>query len=272
LTATTAAGDINIEAIGDTRIPVLSALLGSTNLSVGGSLAIDALSGANITLKSPGAIDIGTLTATVSANLAANTIHAGIVQPAGALAPLALNFTGLNGTIAKSVVVTIDAPNGSTIAQLFATDAAVTANSDRVAIQKGFVPGPLELGTLTQDILLNNRSPAPVIGPTMQLYGPDKLFSLIQNGNIIITTDHIVAYDVTAAVTALSAFEGMSFVRDIPREMHNGAPVTVDEIKKDGKTFYVIGLSPSAMLEAAAIPKSVESIGTGPAVNTDGLQ
>ena len=75
-----------------------------------------------------------------------------------------------------------------------------------------------------------------------------------------------------AAVTALSVFEGMSFVRDFPRNMENGEPLSIDEVKKDGKTFYVIGLSPSAMLDAFAIPKPVESVGSGPAVNLDGIQ
>ena len=45
---------------------------------------------------------------------------------------------------------------------------------------------------------------------------------------------------------------------------------TTENPKKGGKTTYVIGLSPSAVLEAFAIPKAVESIGSGPAVNLDG--
>jgi hypothetical protein len=69
----------------------------------------------------------------------------------------------------------------------------------------------------------------------------------------------------------LGAYPGMSFVRDIPRDAQNGEPISIDEVKKDGRTTYVIGLSPSAMLDAFAVPKSVQSIGSGPAVNLDGL-
>jgi hypothetical protein len=54
--------------------------------------------------------------------------------------------------------------------------------------------------------------------------------------------------------------------------MENGEPLSVSEVTKGGKTFYVIGLSPSAMLDAFAIPKSVESVGAGPAVNLDGVE
>ena len=64
----------------------------------------------------------------------------------------------------------------------------------------------------------------------------------------------------------------MSFIRDFPRDMISGELLSVDEVKKDGRTFYVLGLSPSVMLDAFAIPQPVQSIGTGPAVNTDGLQ
>ena len=110
-----------------------------------------------------------------------------------------------------------------------------------------------------------------MVGPSLQLFGPGKPFTLIQAGNAVFTTDFVVSYGVDAAVTALGVYQGMSFVRDIPRDAQNGEPVSVDEVKKDGKTTYVIGLSPSAMLEAFALPKSVQSVGSGPAVNIDGL-
>jgi hypothetical protein len=148
----------------------------------------------------------------------------------------------------------------------------VTTNGVKVGILNGFVPGKLTLDTPSQDIVLDNRSPVPTVGPSLQLYGPGRLFTLIQNNNAIFTTDFAVSYGVNSAVTALSVFEGMSFVRDFPRSMENGEPLSINEVKKDGKTFYVIGLSPSAMLDAFAIPKSVESVGSGPAVNLDGIQ
>ena len=66
--------------------------------------------------------------------------------------------------------------------------------------------------------------------------------------------------------------EGLSFIRDFPRSMQNGEPLSIEEVKKDGKTFYVIGLSPSATLDSFAIPKSVENVGSGPAVNLDGVE
>ena len=186
--------------------------------------------------------------------------------------PLVVSFTGPNGGLASSVVVDTNTPNGTIFKQLFATDAKVTTNGLMVDIQNGFVPGQLVLTTPTQNILLNNRSAVPVLGPTMQLYGPGHPFRLIQNGNAIVTTDFVVSYGVNAAVTGLGVWQGISFVRDFPRDIRNGEILTVDEVTKDGKTFYVIGLSPSAKLDGMSIPKSFETIGTGPAVNLDGLQ
>jgi hypothetical protein len=271
LSASTIGGDINIEAIGNVRIPLLSAPLGSTNLSVGGDLAIDHVTGRTVTFKSPGDVDIATITATLAVNIAANSIHAGIVQPPGSPSPLVIDFTGPNGTLAQNIGVTIDAPGGTNFTHLFATDVAITTNSAKVGILDGFVPGMLDLVTASQHIVLDNRNPSPRVGPSMQLYGPGKPFVLIQNGNAIYTTDYVVSYGVNSAATALSAYDGMSFVRDFPLAMQNGAQFTVEEVKKGGKSIYVIGVSPAAMLDALAIPKSVESVGTGPAVNLEGL-
>jgi hypothetical protein len=228
--------------------------------------------GANVKFNSQGDVNIGTIEVVNSLKIAANTIEAGVVQPAGSPSPLVINFTGPNGGIAQKIVVDIDAPNGTNFSQLFATDASVTTNGLKVGILHGFVPGKLTLVTPSQDIVLDNRSPAPTVGPSLQLYGPGRPFTLIQNNNAIFTTDFAVAYGVNSAVTALSVFEGMSFVRDFPRSMENGEPLSVSEVTKGGKTFYVIGLSPSAMLDAFAIPKSVESVGAGPAVNLDGVE
>jgi hypothetical protein len=270
LNATATAGDINIAAIGDIKAPVLLASTGSTNVTATGNFAIDTLSGPNVSFSSQGDIDIGKITATTSVSLSGNTIRADITQTDGS-APLNIQISGLNGGAAQSVVVNIDAPGGVNFTQLSATDASITTNSQNVGIINGVVSGNLQLVTASQNILLSNSSPIPVVGPSLQLYGSGKPFTLIQNGNAIFTTGFVVSYGIDAAVTALGLYPGMSFVRDIPRDAQNGEPVSVDEVKKDGKTTYVIGLSPSAMLDAFALPKSVESIGSGPAVNLDGL-
>jgi hypothetical protein len=272
LTALATAGDINIDAIGDLKVPLLSAPLGETNLNATGNLALDNVRGANVKFNSQGDVNIGTITAVNSLKIAANTIEAGVVQPAGSPSPLVIDFTGPNGGIAQKIVVDIDAPNGTNFSHLFATDASVTTNGVKVGILSGFVPGKLTLVTPSQNIVLDNRSPVPTVGPSVQLYGPGRPFTLIQNNNAVFTTDFAVSYRVNSAVTALSVFEGMSFVRDFPRDMENGEPLSITEVKKDGRTFYVIGLSPSAMLDAFAIPKPVESVGSGPAVNLDGIQ
>jgi hypothetical protein len=272
LSATSVAGDININAIGDLRVPLLSAPVGETNLNATGNFALDKVRGANVKFNSQGDINIAAITVTNSLKIAANTIEAGILQPAGSPSPLVINFTGPNGGVAQNIVANIDAPNGTNFTQLLATDVSVTTSGLKVAILNGFVPGKLTLISPSQDIVLDNRSPVPTVGPSLQLYGPGRPFTLIQNHNAIFTTDFAVAYGVNSAVTALSVIEGLSFIRDFPRSMQNGEPLSIEEVKKDGKTFYVIGLSPSAMLDAFAIPKSVENVGSGPAVNLDGVE
>jgi hypothetical protein len=271
LSGTTSHGGIYIDATGTIRFPVLSTPSGETKLNTGGDLVLDKVSGENVRLSSAGDLNIGTITATKSVNVTANTFTATIVQDPGAPTPLVVNVTGANGGVAEKVVIAVDAPAGVTFNQLSATDAQVTTTGSKVAIVNGYVPGKLTLDTASQDIVLDNRSPVPTSGADVQLYGPGGSFTLVQNNNVIVTSSYVVGYGVNAAVTALGSFAGMSFIRDFPRDTRNG-DVTVTEVKKDGKTVYVIGLSPAALFDAGALPKPVETIGSGPAVNLDGLQ
>jgi hypothetical protein len=271
LSGTTSHGGIYIDATGTIRFPVLSTPNGETRLNTGGDLVLDHVSGENVRLSSAGDLNIGTITATKSVNVTANAFTAHIVQDPGAPTPLVVNVTGANGGIADKVVIAVDAPAGVTFNQLSANDAQVTTTGSKVAIVNGYVPGKLTLDTASQDIVLDNRSPVPTAGADVQLYGPGRSFTLVQNDNVIVTNSYVVGYGVNAAVTALGSFAGMSFIRDFPRDARNG-DVTVEEVKKGGKTVYVIGLSPTALFDAGALPKPVETIGSGPAVNLDGVQ
>jgi len=272
LTATTVEGGIYIDALGNIKVPLLSAPQGETSINATGDLSIDKVKGAIVKFNSGGDLYIGLIEATKAVQIAANTITTNIVQPPGSPSPLFISFTGPGGGIAKSVRANIDAPNGTTFSQLFATDAFISTNGQNVQIVKGNVPGQLELVTPTQDIVLNNRNSGPMVGPTLQMYGPGQLFSLSQNGNFVATSNYVVAYGTNSAVIGLDVYAGISFIRDFVRDMQNGEMLELMEVTKDGKTFYVLGLSPLARLDAFALPAPVENIGSGPAVNIEGLQ
>lgn len=272
LSASTTTGDINISGIGDLKVARADAQQGNINLVTTGALSIDHLLAKTLTLNSPGDLTIGELDIIKSVTLGGKTITANIVQVPGSPPPLQVNLTGPNGGIAQNVAVNINAPGGTNFGSLFAVDAVIATNGSHIDIANGFVPGQMVLTMPGQNILLNNRSPVPTLGPTVQLYGPNVPFTLAQDGNATVTSGFIVSYGDLAQVTALSMFQGMSFVRDFPRDMRGGDPFNVQPGAKTGTTFYVLGISPSFMLDAYAIPTPVESLVSGPAVNLDGLQ
>lgn len=271
LSASTMTGDINIVGIGDLRLLQASAPHGNVNISTRGRLQVEDLSGDEVNFSTPGDLIIGEIDVANSLTLGGRTIQANIVQVPGSPSPLNLNLTGPNGGVAQSIMVTIDAPS-TEIGNLFAIDALIATTGQHLGIRNGFVTGRMVLNMPGQNIVLDNRSPAPLLGPTVQLYGPGVPFTLEQSGNTTITSDFAVTYGVLANVTALNVFQGMSFVRDFPRSMLNGDPFAQPPLGKAGTAFDILGISPSFMLDADAIPKPVESAVSGPAVNLDGLQ
>jgi hypothetical protein len=107
--------------------------------------------------------------------------------------------------------------------------------------------------------------------PTVQLYQNGAPFFFSQNGNASFTSGFVVDYSIYSNSTALSAFQGMSFVRDFPREQRDGELFDWSGFRKDGTSFYLLGLSPDVALDAGKAPEPVEKVGDGPAVNLDGL-
>lgn len=272
LAASTTTGDINIFGIGDLKVTQANAAQGNVNLVTTGALSIDHLLAKTLTLNTQGDLTINEIDIIKSVTLGGKTITANIVQVPGSPPPLQVNLTGPNGGIAQNIAVNINAPGGTDFGNLFATDAQIATNGSHVGIANGVVPGKMVLTMPGQNIVLDNRSPVPTLGPTVQIYGPGVPFVLAQNGNATVTNNFVVSYGDLAQVTALNVFQGMSFVRDFPRDMRDGDPFNLQPTAKSATTFYILGISPSFMLDANAIPKPVESLVSGPAVNLDGLQ
>jgi len=274
------AGDLNIKSdTGSLRGGSISAH-GDTHFDVAGSVSLDRISGDIVKMTSSGDLTIGWISVVRELDLAADTINVkGEQIRSNPAIPLIMNVTGYNGGVAKSANISID-PDSIIINQFRVVDANFWTDAHAVAILNGYVPGQLMLTTATQQVLLNNRTPAPSNWPTLQLYQPGGVFTMAQIGNANVTNAYVVLYtgDISATVTNYGpghtccyGFTGASMVRNIPVDGEGKESIETWLAKKDGGTFYLLGLSGKARLDALLTPRPVETIGSGPAVNIEGL-
>ena len=254
---------------------------GDAHFNTAGSIALDQVRGNTIALAAPGDLRINFVSVVKELDLAANTINVtGRQIMSTPPIPLLMNVTGFNGGVATSANIKID-PIAIIIDQFRVVDAIFVTDSPNVTIVNGFVPGQLMLTTLTENILLNNRSPVPSAWANLQLYQPGGVFTMSQNGNANVTDSYVVFYngDISSTVTnyvgshnCCSAFNGSMMIRNIANETQGTETSDTWLAQKSGaETFYRLGLSGSARLEALLTAKPVDVIGPGPAVNVEGL-
>ena len=274
------AGDLNVKSdTGSLRGGSISAS-GDTHFDVAGSVSLDRVSGNVIKLTSSGDLTIDWVSVVKELDLAADTINVkGEQVRSNPSVPLIMNITGYNGGVATSANISID-PDSIIINQFKVVDANFWTDAHAVAILNGYVPGQLMLTTATQQVLLNNRTPAPSNWPSLQLYQPGGVFTMSQVGNANVSNAYVVFYtgDVSATVsnygpthTCCYDFTGASMVRNIAVDGEGSENIETWLAKKDGGTFYLLGLSGKARLDALLTPRPVETIGSGPAVNIEGL-
>ncbi|MCD9105786.1 leukotoxin LktA family filamentous adhesin [Bradyrhizobium japonicum] len=274
------AGDIDLRSdVGAIRGGSISAN-GNTRFSSVGPLSLDRISGDVVKLSSTGDLTIRSITATKGVNLAAATINVNIEQIGSTPPiPLVVNVTGSDGGAATSANISIDAPS-VIFNQFKVVDANILTNAQAVAVLNGYVPGQMMLTTATQQVLLNNRTLAPSSWPTLQLYQPGGVFTMSQIGSANVSNAYVVFYTdgVSATVTNYGPghtccydFTGASMVRNIAIDGEGKETIETWLAKKDGGTFYLLGLSGQARLDALLTPRPVETIGSGPAVNIEGL-
>ncbi|MET4273159.1 MULTISPECIES: leukotoxin LktA family filamentous adhesin [unclassified Bradyrhizobium] len=274
------AGDLNVKSdTGSLRGGSISAS-GDTHFDVAGSVSLDRVSGNVIKLTSSGDLTIDWVSVVKELDLAADTINVkGEQVRSNPSVPLIMNITGYNGGTATSANVSID-PDSIIINQFRVVDANFWSDAHAVAILNGYVPGQLMLTTATQQVLLNNRTPAPSNWPSLQLYQPGGVFTMNQVGNANVSNAYVVFYtgNVSATVTnygpthtCCNDFTGASMVRNISVDGEGTESIETWLAKKDGGTFYLLGLSGKARLDALLMPRPVETIGSGPAVNVEGL-
>jgi hypothetical protein len=130
---------------------------------------------------------------------------------------------------------------------------------------------------------VNDVTPAPSSCCTLQLYQPNGLFTLTQNGNANITNAWVVGYSGNIASTVIDysghssqdccgSFTGSSFERDIPADQQSNDIYNQWLAQKDNpQSFYLLGLTGDWRINASQLQQAVQTIGDGPAVNVQGL-
>ncbi|MBR0688118.1 leukotoxin LktA family filamentous adhesin [Bradyrhizobium manausense] len=254
---------------------------GDTRFDVAGPVSFDRISGDVVRMTSSGDLTINWVSVVRELDLAADTItvHGEQVRSNPQI-PLVLNITGYNGGVAKYANISID-PDAIIVNQFKVVDANFLTDAHSVTILNGYVPGQLLLTTATEQVLLNNRTPAPSNGPTLQLYQPDGVFTMSQVGNANVTNAYVVFYtgDISASVTnygsshdCCSGYTGASMTRNVAVDGEGYERIDTWLAQKSGAgTFYQLGLSGHARLDALLSPRPVETVGSGPAVNVEGL-
>ena len=252
-----AAGDLSISA---------GALPGTT-----GSIAVDMLRGTTMTLNATGAIHIADLVVSTGLTLHASDIGVNITQNAGPGAPpLMLDFTGPNGAVANSIAANLNAPSVE-FTHLAGIDISIATNGLGVKIDNGYVPGRLAIATPHQLVLLNNRSPTPAGNSNVQLFQPGFGFNLNLQSNSLSTNSFVVDYTAGSNITDYLggvAYDGASLVRDFVRTNRLGEGLPVQLFGDTARsTLFVTGTSPDTYIDVHAPKKSVQTTGSGPAVN-----
>ncbi|MBR1266082.1 leukotoxin LktA family filamentous adhesin [Bradyrhizobium sp. AUGA SZCCT0222] len=275
------AGDVNLRSDFGSILGGSVYANGDTHFDTAGSISLDQIRGNTVALSAPGDLTIKWVGVVKQLDLAANTINVvGGQIPSTPSIPLIMNVTGYKGGVATSANLNID-PDTIIVNQFRVVDANFVTDAPNVTIVNGFVPGQLMLTTLTQRILLDNRSPSPSNWATLQLYQPSGVFTMSHNGNANVTDSYVVLYngDISATVTnyvgshtCCSNFTGSMAIRNIANDTEGTETLTTWLAQKSGaETFYLLGLAGNARLEALLTPKPVEVIGSGPAVNIEGL-
>jgi hypothetical protein len=123
---------------------------------------------------------------------------------------------------------------------------------------------------------MNNRSPAPKLSATIQLYQEDFSFHLTQNGNRTGTNARIILYTGGALSNGDSSSLGSSLIRDVPLAARSFDPVQPPTDNSTGQATaqgpYVLGFPPSFIFNNFQPPAPITNGGTGAAVNTAALQ
>jgi hypothetical protein len=135
-----------------------------------------------------------------------------------------MTLTGGRGTVGTLATVTVDAPAGLDIDDLWFIDTALDTTAENVSITNAFAPGSLLLASPLQTLLFDNRTPGPQYTANVQFFEPEYAFALDLAGYYSISDAYVVQYTVSPDSTnelQLLDFPGAGLVRDSVRAMRN---------------------------------------------------
>jgi hypothetical protein len=259
----TANGDLNAngasivlgDVVAETGASLTSAgLVKVQSLFTNGGLAVDAagaieigsLTASNITLTTPGALQLATVTAQSTIDLAAGEVLIGTLrQGPGPSGPLAMTLTGYKGGVGSTANVTVDAPVELIMPKLYENQATIDTNSYQVKVADANITGWLRLVTPYVNTWANDVLSRPVNGEDLQLFQPSNRFSFYEIGDNVTTTSFVVQYNATPLVyddlinqnpddTFGQIYVGASFVRDFDRIQRNGDPTMFTPLGQSG--------------------------------------
>ena len=215
-----------------------------------GDIIIGVVKAKTMSFDATGVLILPDLQAAESVILRGSTVTAGITQVPSGPNPLQLTLTGGRGTIGTLATVTVDAPAGVEIGDLFFIDSTIGTTAENVSIANAFVPGSLRLTTPLQTLLFDDRSPLPQYNSNVQFFQPTYAFTLNLEGYASVSNAYVVQYNVSPDSTdelLFLEFPGAGLVRDTIRVMRNAVdwgqgPGTnfwqFDEILPEGSMVY----------------------------------
>ncbi len=202
-----------------------------------GDIAIGAVKAKTMSFDATGVLTLPDLQVAESVILRGGTVTAGITQIPSGPNPLQLTLTGGRGSVGTLATLTVDAPAGIEIGDLFFIDTTIDTTAENVSIENAFVPGSLRLTTPLQSLLYDNRSPLPQYNSNVQFFQPTYTFALGLEGYASISDAYVVQYNVSPDSTdelQFLEFPGAGLVRDTIRVMRN----TVDWGQGPGTLFW----------------------------------
>ncbi|SEK85157.1 hypothetical protein SAMN04488032_107109 [Pacificibacter marinus] len=190
-----------------------------------GDIGIDVGRAKTMSFDATGDLTLPDLEVSEKIVLRGGTITAGITQVPSGPNPLQMTLTGGRGTVGTSATVTVDAPAGIDIDDLFFVDTTFDTTAENVSIDNAYVPGSLLLTSPLQTLLFDNRTPRPHYTANVQYFEPEYAFALDMEGYYSISDAYVVQYTVSPDSTnelKFLDFPGAGLVRDTIRVMRNG--------------------------------------------------
>lgn len=230
LDSITSGNALTLNAVNNILFQQLSAS-GPLNLtSSGGSIIGNTINASSADLSAFDNIQIGSLNVLDSVNLAANNISADIVQINPSTA-LQMYLDGVSGGQANNILVQVNA-DAVTLWKLDAKKAQINTSAGQFDIVQGDIADWLYLITPEAKVWMNNQN-MQLADVNVQLFQPDDLFTLSQDGMHTSTNSYVISYEVpyqvqvpnydAPHVSSYLYYGGASLVRDALLYMQGGA-------------------------------------------------